>query len=114
MKRMAKAVVLSALAFGIGCTMRPQKWSAPPKGPSLPPDAMTAVEAEFPDCPRDKVYADQFPHLIQASGCDRVVYLQKRDGQWMRAAPDFPLRPEDDLRAAEGLLAGAQIGRAHV
>jgi hypothetical protein len=110
------AVVLSVLALGTGCTTRPQKWTAPPKGPSLPPQAMAAVLAELPECPKDQVYVDQFPRLIQASGCGKVVYLEKRDGNawdgpaaWERAAPDFPLRPEDDLRSAERLLAGARL-----
>lgn len=110
MKLTAAAVVLGALALGGGCTMRPQKWSAPPKGPSLPPEAQAAVDAEFPDCPKDKVYTDQFPHLLQASGCGRVVYLRRDQANaWERAAPDFPLRPEDDLRSAEELLAGARL-----
>jgi len=110
----AAAVVLSAAAF-TGCTMRPQRWDAPPKGPTLPPAAMAVLLAEMQDCPRDKIYADQFPRLIQASGCGRVVYLSKKEGNafddtvWSRAAPDFPLPPEDDLRSAEGLLAGARL-----
>jgi hypothetical protein len=112
---LAAVVLAAAAASGAGCTSRPQKWSAPPKGPSLSPEAAKAIAAELPDCPRDKVYADQFSHLIQASGCGKVVYLKKKDGNafddaaWERAAPDFPLPPEDDLRSAEGQLAGAQL-----
>jgi hypothetical protein len=118
MKRTAAllAVLLAASLLG-GCTFRPPRWTAPPKGPSLPPEASAAVAAELPGCPPDKVYADQFPKLIQASGCGKVVYLAKmpylgkeEEGlRWQRAAPDFPLRPEDDLRSAEGLLAGARL-----
>jgi hypothetical protein len=114
----AAALALAAALPLASCTMRPQRWVPPPKGPSLPPDAAAAVFKEFPDCPRERVYADQFSKLIQASGCGRVVYLTRRaalltkeeeEGDtWARAA-DFPLPPANDLRSAEGLLAGARL-----
>src|SRR5262249_2563177 len=98
----AAAVAAAAIALLAGCSYT-RKWSAPPKGPSLPIEATEAVARELPGCPPAKVYSDRLGDLIQSSGCQKVVYLKKAkdSAEWAKVGPDYPVPPEDDLREAE-------------
>jgi hypothetical protein len=106
-------VTLAVLSLA-GCAT-PRRWSAPPKA-ALSVEAAAAVARELgPGCPPDKIYADEFKDLIQASGCGKLVYLEKAPGEkgapaeWKRAGPEFELPPENDLHEAELRLQGARL-----
>lgn len=92
-----------------------RRWTAPPKA-ALSFEAASAVARELgPGCPPDKVYADEFKDLLQASGCGKLVYLQKMPGSggepagWKRIGPEYEIPPENDLHEAELRLQGARL-----
>lgn len=105
-----RAGAAAVLALAAGCTAA--KWTAPPRA-AISFEATAAVEqaiaAEVPQCPRERVYVDAFKDLIQASGCDHLMYLRREGTTWKRVGPVFDLPPGNDLREAEAKLIGATL-----